>query len=112
MANDVESTIRNAAYKFAKALEDASELNVETMYVEVGDDGAFDFKDARPVAKTIIKIDGDTNVIIPLTRAESGALERDDSLMDLHLANVDAATAYRTDLLEALLSMVRPARTR
>jgi len=112
MANDLENTIRNAAYKFAKALEDASELEVETLFVEVGDQGAINFEDARPVAKTTIKLDGDMNVVIPMTRSESGALERDDSLLQLHLENVDSATSYRTDLLEALLSLIRPTRTR
>lgn len=112
MANDLETTIRNAAYKFAKALEDASELEVETLYVEVSDQGAIDFQDARPVARTTIKLDGDMNVVVPMTRSDSGALERDDALLELHLENVDAATKYRTDLLEALLSLLRPSRTR
>jgi hypothetical protein len=112
MANDLENTIRNAAYKFAKALEDASELEIETLYVEVGDQGAINFEDARPVAKTTIQLDGDMNVVIPMTRSESGALERDDSLLQLHLENVDSATSYRTDLLEALLSLIRSPRTR
>lgn len=112
MANDLENTIRNAAYKFAKALEDASELEIETLYVEVGDQGAINFDDARPVAKTTIQLDGDMNVVIPMTRSEGGALERDDSLLQLHLENVDSATSYRTDLLEALLSLIRSPRTR
>lgn len=112
MANDLENTIRNAAYKFAKALEDASELEIETLYVEVGDQGAINFEDARPVAKTTIQLDGDMNVVIPMTRSESGALERDDSLLQLHMENVDSATSYRTDLLEALLSLIRSPRTR
>lgn len=113
MATDLETTVRNAAQKFAKALEDATELRVQTEYVEVGDQDAVDFdKDRRPIARTVIKLDGDTEVIIPMPRAETGALERDEALLDLHLSNVTSAIEYRTSLLDALLSVVRQARSR
>ena len=113
MATDLETTVRNAAQKFAQALADASELTVQTEYVEVGDGGAVDFEqDRRPIARTVIKLDGDTEVIIPMTRTETGALERDAALLELHLSNVRSATDYRTDLLGVLLSIVRQPRSR
>lgn len=112
MASDVETTIRNAAYRFAKALEDASALEVETSFIEVGDEETIDFTHARPVAKTTIELDGDMRMIIPMTRSQSGALERDEALLQLHLENVESASLYRTNLLEALLSLVKSGRTR
>jgi hypothetical protein len=113
MATDLETTVRNAAYKFAKALEDATELTVQTEYVEVGVQGAVDFeKDRRPIARTVIKLDGDTEVIIPMTRTDAGALERDATLLELHLSNVSSAIEYRNSLLNALLSVVRQLRSR
>ena len=63
MASDVETTIRNAAYRFAKALEDASALEVETSFIEVGDEETIDFTHARPVAKTTIELDGDMKMV-------------------------------------------------
>jgi hypothetical protein len=113
MATDLETSVRNAAQKFAKALEDATELEIQTYYVEVGDQGAVDFdKDRRPIARTVIQLDGDTEVIIPMTRAATGALERDEALLDLHLRNVASAVEYRASLLDALLSAVRQTRSR
>lgn len=112
MASDLETTVRNAAYRFAKALEDASALEVVTMYVEVGDQGVVAFEDAKPVAKTTIQLDGDMQMVIPMTRSDSGNLERDDALLQLHLENVDSATLYRTNLLEALLTLVKAPRNR
>jgi hypothetical protein len=113
MATDLETTVRNAAQKFAQALADASELTVQTEYVEIGDGGAVDFEQGRrPIGRTVIKLDGDTEMIIPVQRTQAGALERDAALLELHLSNVSSATKYRTDLLEALLSIVRQARSR
>lgn len=113
MATDLETTVRNAAQKFAKALEDAAELVVQTEYVEVGGKEAVDFEAGRrPIARTVINLDGDTNVIIPMTRTDAGALERDATLLDLHLSNVSSAIEYRSSLLNALLSIIRQPRSR
>jgi hypothetical protein len=113
MATDLETTVRNAAQKFAKALEDAAELTVQTEYVEVGDQGAVDFETGRkPIARSVIKLDGDTEVIIPVVRTDAGALEHDATLLDLHLSNVSSAIEYRSSLLDALLSVVRQPRSR
>ena len=112
MATDLETTVRTAAQNLATALEKASELVVETEWVEVGDDGAVSWDDARPLSKTVIKLDGDTKLTIPMTRSESGVLQRDEELLDIHMRNVQAAIEYRNGLLASLLSTVREARSR
>lgn len=112
MASDLENTVRSAAQKLASALENASQIVVETKWVEVGGDGALDWEDARPVSKTVIELDGDTTLTIPMTRTDSGALQQDADLLELHMRNVQAAIDYRNGLLQALLTMVREARTR
>lgn len=111
MASNLENTIQNAAAKLAAALEQATELTIETMYVEVGDDGTTDFKEAKPIARTIIKLDGDYQTIIPMRRTDTGALEHDQALLDLHTANVGEAIKYRQELLNSLLSIL-PTRRR
>lgn len=112
MASNLETSVRTAAQNLAQALENASELVVETHWVEVGDDGAFNWDDARPVSRTTITLGGDTTLTIPMTRSEGGALQRDTELLELHLDNVQAAIDYRNGLLEALLTIVREARSR
>ena len=112
MANDLETSVRNAAQNVAKALEDTTELTVQTQWVEVGDDGAVSWEDARPVSKTVIQLDGDTELTIPMTRSDAGAPETDVALLELHMRNVTSAIEYRSSLLNALLTVVRELRTR
>ena len=112
MASDLETTVRSAAQNLANALERATELVVETQWVEVGDEGAVGWDDSRPVSRTVITLGGDTTLTIPMTRTEGGALQRDAELLELHMRNVQAAVEYRNGLLAALLSIVREARSR
>lgn len=112
MSTDLETTVRTAAQNLANALEKASQLVVETKWVEVGDDGAVTWDDARPLSKTVVTLGGDTTLTIPMTRTESGVLQRDAELLELHMRNVQSAIDYRNGLLQALLSIVREARAR
>lgn len=112
MATDLETTVRTAAQNLANALEKATELVVETEWVEVGDDGAVSWDEARPLSKTVITLGGDTRLTIPMTRTESGVLQRDAELLEIHMRNVQAAIEYRNGLLASLLSTVREMRSR
>lgn len=103
MANELENAIRTAATSVAKYVKDASMMTVETLYVEVGANGAADFDQARPLARTIIRLDGDSEVIAPLRMNEAGAMEVDSGLFDLHQQNVNTAIEYRARILNALL---------
>jgi hypothetical protein len=103
MANELETAIRNAATSVAKYVKDASMMTVETRYVEVGAKGAEKFEDARPIARTTIRLDGDSEIIAPLHMNEAGVLEVDSGLFDLHQRNVNTAIEYRARILNALL---------
>jgi hypothetical protein len=107
MANDQDNPIRTAAAKIAKYVSDLAEMRVETLYVEVGADGAADFDQARPIAQTIIKLDADNKSIIPLRRTAEGGFEVDTVLLELHQRNVDTAIEYRARLLNTLLSSLQ-----
>ena len=119
---ELEDTVRDAALKFAEALRDASELNVQTIFVQTENHGELKFNDsgmtefdyALPIARiarSIIKIDGDSEMIIPMKVTDAG-LERDEALLDLHTQNVSSAIEYRKNLLEALLSVIQGTRSR
>ena len=103
MPNEYEIALRNAASSVAKYVQDAATMMVETRYVEVGDAGTVDFDSAKPVARTQIKLDGDSEAIIPMRRNEGGVLEVDATLFDLHQQNVSTAIEYRARILNALL---------
>ncbi len=107
MASDLENSIRTAAEKIAKYVSDVATMSVETKYVEIGDGATADFSQARPVARTVIRLDGDSDGVVPMEQAESGRLEVNADLMDLHHRNVATAIEYRARLLDALLSVLR-----
>ena len=106
MAGEVENALRAAAAKVAAYVEDAGTMTVVTQYVGVGPTGDVDFATAKPIARTIVRLDGDSEAIIPVQAVEAGGgrLEVDAALLDLHERNVAAATEYRARILQALMS--------
>src|SRR5688572_30609106 len=109
MANELENSVRNAAQKIVKAIEDASAMTVETYYVEVKPPEAGGVE-AQPVraASTTVEWDGDSKTTIPMHQTAAGGFEVDTALLDLHQRNVAVATEYRTRLLNSLLNIVQP----
>ncbi|MGW8251575.1 MAG: hypothetical protein ACWGO1_13095 [Anaerolineales bacterium] len=103
MPSEYEIALRNAASSVAKYVQDAASMLVETKYVEIGEAGDVDFESAKPVARTEIKLDGDSQAVLPMRRNETGALEVDITLFDLHQQNVATAIEYRSSILNALL---------
>lgn len=81
MANGLESSIRDVVSKVVKYAEDIAEMKVETKYVQIGMDGTVDFTQAKPIARTTIKLDGDSEVIVPLRQSEGGRFEVDSALL-------------------------------
>lgn len=106
MANELMNALKTAAEKIADYVGKAATLTVETEYVEL-DSGATDFSAAKPVASTIIKLDGDCKTVVPMRRTESGALQTDESLYDLHQRNVATAIDYRAKMMNAMLQTLR-----
>ncbi len=107
MATELENSIRNAAEKITRYVADAAEMKVETSYVQVGANGETDFTQARPAARTIVKLDGDSQAIVPVRPAQSGGFEVDASLFDIHERNVATTIEYRARILNALLSLLQ-----
>ncbi len=111
MPNEFETALKNIATSVAKYVEDVAELNVETRYVDVSGDGTPAFDQARPVGRTIVRLDGDSETVVPMRKAAGGALEVDSALFELHQQNVATAIDYRARMLAALLSAL-PSRAR
>jgi hypothetical protein len=111
MANGLENAIKSAADKIAHYVQDVAEMKVETLYVRVGADGPTDFSQARPLAQTVVSLDGDSKIILPLREAEAGRFEVDAGLFDVHQRNVTTAIEYRARIMSALLSALQSLRS-
>ena len=75
--------------------------------MEIGGAEAQDFAAARAVARTIVRLDGDSQAVVPMRRTEAGGLEVDTGLFDAHQRNVATAVDYRARLLDALLQALK-----
>jgi len=100
MATELENSIKKAAVKIAKYVEDIADLTVETRYVQVGPQEATDFAQSRPVARTHISLDGDSGTVVPMQQTKEGTFEVDQE-------NVATAIEYRTSMMQALLGVLR-----
>jgi hypothetical protein len=104
--NDLVQALRQAGEELARQISDASSLNVETYFTIVGEK-----TDPQMIASTLIELDGDTKMVIPLRR-EGSALVRDKDLLDLHQASVNSAIAYRAKLFDQIMDVARQVRGR
>ena len=103
MASELREAIKTSAERIAKYVEDVAEMSVETLYVELG---AASFDDAKLAARTIVKLDGDSQTVVPMQKGES-KLEVDTVIFEVHQQNVSAAIEYRSKMMNSLLSVLR-----
>lgn len=106
MADDLETSLKNVASQVAGYVKDVATLTVETRVVRVDAETATDFSQARPAVRTVIKLDGDSEAVLPLQAGEAG-LVVDKALFELHQRSVETAIAYRAKMLESLLGLFR-----
>ena len=107
MADELENAIKQAANTIVTYVKDAASLTVQTKFVTIAADGGpTDFDSAKPVARTIIKLDGDCEAIIPMQASETG-LTVDRGLFDLHERSLNSAIEYRSKLLSSLLTALQ-----
>jgi hypothetical protein len=102
LTNAVQQFAENLGKALAKAVDDAATLQVST-YV-IGDMSAIGTGNDIPAgaklrAFTMIKIDGDTQVVVP-----EDAGEIDQALWSIHLDMVRQAQANRTEMMKAAAS--------
>jgi hypothetical protein len=100
---ELKEALKNAADMIAKYVEDAATMTVETRYAEMGA-GA---DQAKMAARTTVKLDGDSETILPMKKGPEGVLMVDTVMNEMHQQNVQAAIDYRAELLERLLAILR-----
>jgi hypothetical protein len=106
MASDIEAALREVGNSLAAYVKDAASMTVESRYVHVSLEQDADFEQSKALARTIIRLDGDSEMIFPLRQGDDGYLEADNPLFGLHQQNVATAIEYRARMIDALLSVV------
>lgn len=106
MASEIENAVKGAAQHISRYVKDAAVMVVETRYIELTDQTAESFEEARPMARTTIKLDGDSESTIPMRRNPEGILEVDVELFNLHQRNVASVIDYRARMLDSLLGLL------
>jgi len=77
-------------------------MTVETRYVEVGGEP----DQSKLAARTTVRLDGDSETILPMKKNADGTLVVDTMVNEMHQENVQAAIDYRTEMLERLMSLL------
>ncbi len=103
---DLPTALRRAGEELARQISDATELQIETKWVMAAENGDVRWEDAKPVARTTISLDGDSELIIPMKKEGDMLVIRQD-LLDLHQGNVQSARAYREKIYDLILSVAR-----
>jgi hypothetical protein len=104
MANELREAVKSAADQIAKYVQDVATMTVETKYVEMGVAG---FEDAKLAARSVVKLDGDSETVLPMKKNEAGVLEVDTAVFELHQQNVQTAIDYRARVLNSLIQLLR-----
>jgi len=100
---ELKEALKNAADKIAQYVDDAATMTVETRYVAVGAGS----DESKLLARTIVKLDGDSETILPMKPGPDGTLVVDTVVNEMHQENVQTAIDYRTEMLERLLGLLK-----
>jgi hypothetical protein len=100
---ELKEALKNAADKIAQYVDDAATMTVETRYVTVGAGS----DESKLLARTIVKLDGDSETILPMKPGPDGTLVVDTVVNEMHQENVQTAIDYRTEMLERLLGLLK-----
>ena len=104
-----KTSLNNTVSKLLAALEDASQLTVETRIIKLSAPDASGQAPAaglgKLVARTVIKADGDTSNGLPVIDEEKGEVH--ENLLNLHNQSVDRALKYRAELVNSTVDIAR-----
>jgi hypothetical protein len=102
---ELKEALKSAADKIAKYVDNVATMTVETRFVDMG--GSAD--QSKLAARTIVKLDGDSETILPMKAGPDGTLVVDTVVNEMHQENVQTAIDYRTEMMERLLNLLKGA---
>lgn len=104
---DIQTMLKETVEEVKGYVADAATLTVETRWVGIEAGATPNFDTAKPVARTIIKLDGDCAAIVPVRQGSTGNLEIDAELFELHQQSVNTAIEYRARMLNIMLGALK-----
>jgi len=100
---ELKEALKAAADKISKYVEDVATMTVTTSYTIVGSDPEV----YKMAARTIVKLDGDSETVLPMKPGPDGTLVVDTVVNEIHQENVQTVIDYRTEMLERLLGLLK-----
>src|ERR1044071_8969800 len=94
-SNEIKEALKNAAEQVTNYVKDASEMKVETRFLELGGNG-----EELKAAYSLVKFDGDSYCVVPVRRDANNNLVPDTAIYELHERNVQATIDYRVSRCE------------
>jgi len=104
-SNEIREALKNAAEQVTSYVKDASEMTVETRFLELG--GNTD--EVKLAARSLVKVDGDSYFDVPVRRDANNNLVPDTGMYEVHERNVQATIEYRVRMMEQFLTLLRGA---
>lgn len=104
-SNEIKEALKLVAEQVTSYVKDASEMTVETRFLELG--GKTD--EVKVAARSIVKFDGDSFFDVPVRRDANNNFVPDTGMYELHEKNVQATIEYRVRMMEQLLALLRGA---
>lgn len=102
-SSEIREALKNAAEQVTHYVKDASEMTVETRFVELGSNG----EEGQLAARSLVKFDGDSYFTVPVRRDGNNNLVPDTTMYEVHEKNVQATIEYRVRMMEQLLGLLR-----
>lgn len=106
MSVELDKAVKDTAEKITQYVSDVATMTVETRYTFINADGS---SEERVAARTVAKLDGDSESLVPVRVNEQGQTEVDLELFEVHQRNVATAIEYRARLVSALVEALRSA---
>lgn len=102
-ANEIKEALKQAAEQVTDYVKNASEMKVETRYVEIGGNG----QEEKLAARSLVQVDGDSYCVIPVRRDANNNLVPDTAMYEIHEKIVQSTIEYRVRMMEQLLGLLR-----
>ena len=104
-SSEIREALKLAAEQVTSYVKDASEMTVETRFIDMGGNG----EEAKLAAKSLVKFDGDSFFTVPVRRDANNNIVPDTAMYELHEKNVQATIEYRVRMLQQLIGLLRGA---
>jgi hypothetical protein len=104
-SSEIKEALKLAAEQVTSYIKDASEMKVETRFLELGENE----EKVKPAASSLVKFDGDSICTVPMKRDANNNLVPDTALYELHERNVQTTIEYRVRMMEQFLALLRGA---